>query len=507
MVNVTRLIKKKAMIPKKKMFASVSVGILLMHIGASGVYATESRDVMQDTVQSEAEQLDDTQTEPTLEEGASELEEAEPTTAETFDSGNTTEAASTANENNSSGLVTQTPPPQEATPGSNTPIIGTWGTSPTSFDSATGTLTVSAGELAVTPSPGGISRDQIYKIIFEDGVSLPENSAELFGAMPNLTEIVGSEKLDTSNVTDMRAMFFEASGLSSLDVSGWDTSNVLAANMQDMLAGTTNLSELKLGPDVRLRESRLPSITAGDNRTGAWQRVAPASPESIYWSSNELVDTYDGSYPGTYVWQRATITGEDTNHGADPAAVWEKGDNLKEATNLITGQPIPITDPNLIAEGVPTASIFPDLTTSGSYGVIYKYGYVEAPATVIVNESLRLSVPTANDFGEYKLGDPNKILPWNTKNKVEVSASAGKNWELTVGMNKTDNLFYYVKVGDTPIDDTPIPVYSGTGDITVSDNLLSDEFLRVDYEGITTPDAYTGTLNWQLTPTIKEVKE
>ena len=58
------------------------------------------------------------------------------------------------------------------------------------------------------------------------GVLANYNSNELFRNFQNLTEIENINLLDTSNVTDMSAMFSECSRLTSLDVSNFDTSQV-----------------------------------------------------------------------------------------------------------------------------------------------------------------------------------------------------------------------------------------------------------------------------------------
>ncbi|MBS9336751.1 BspA family leucine-rich repeat surface protein, partial [Fructobacillus papyrifericola] len=123
-------------------------------------------------------------------------------------------------------------------------VTSTWGTSPVSFDSTTGTLTVSAGTIGRAGEDiSGISKNNVTKIILEDGVQAPQDSSNLFRGnyqskynyFEKLTSISG--QLDTSNVTNMSYMF-HYSVVKNLDVSNWDTSNV------------TNMNSLFLHSDV-----------------------------------------------------------------------------------------------------------------------------------------------------------------------------------------------------------------------------------------------------------------
>ena len=68
-------------------------------------------------------------------------------------------------------------------------------------------------------------------------------------SLVNMTSIEGLENLNTSNVTDMEAMFAECKKLTTLDVSGLDVSNV--TNMNGMFTRCESLTTLDLtGFDV-----------------------------------------------------------------------------------------------------------------------------------------------------------------------------------------------------------------------------------------------------------------
>ena len=64
-----------------------------------------------------------------------------------------------------------------------------------------------------------IYSEDVYKIRFYGGYSYPHRIKEL-------------KYINTSNITDMRYMFYNCSSLTSLDVSNFDTSNV--TNMDSM---------------------------------------------------------------------------------------------------------------------------------------------------------------------------------------------------------------------------------------------------------------------------------
>ena len=74
------------------------------------------------------------------------------------------------------------------------------------------------------------------------------NAAYLFGSDNSrnmaLKEIIGIEKLNTSNVTNMEGMFAFCGNLTSLDLSKWDTSNV--TTMAFMFTNAINIIELNL---------------------------------------------------------------------------------------------------------------------------------------------------------------------------------------------------------------------------------------------------------------------
>lgn len=84
--------------------------------------------------------------------------------------------------------------------------------------------------------------NEIQSVVFDDSFAkaLPTNCFGWFYECKNLKKIEGIEKLNTTKVTDMGAMFRNCSALTTLDVSNFDTQNV--TNMGYMFAGCSNLS-------------------------------------------------------------------------------------------------------------------------------------------------------------------------------------------------------------------------------------------------------------------------
>jgi surface protein len=111
---------------------------------------------------------------------------------------------------------------------------------------------------------------------------------------------------DTSNVTDMYGMFYKCSNLTSLNVSGWDTSKV--TGMGYMYYNCSSLKKVTLGSNNIFRGSGSTNITlptppasqSGVTYTGKWIRedgaFGPFTPA-------ELRDNYTSDMAGTWIWE------------------------------------------------------------------------------------------------------------------------------------------------------------------------------------------------------------
>ena len=72
------------------------------------------------------------------------------------------------------------------------------------------------------------------------------------GELCKLTEVKGIEKFNTTSVTNMKMMFVHQTSLRTLDLSGWDTRNVLYT--QGMFAGT-NLTKIYVSNSFKLSDA------------------------------------------------------------------------------------------------------------------------------------------------------------------------------------------------------------------------------------------------------------
>ena len=180
-------------------------------------------------------------------------------------------------------------------------ITGTWGTSPYTFDENTGVLTIGAGELSgYTESPWSenknVDAEAIKKIVLSGKVVAPKNSRLLFSGntpaekLTNVTEIEGLSQLDTSNVTDMRSMFYGMSSVTSLDVSNFDTSKV---TFMSYMFADAPLKKLTLGDTFKF-------VEANASLTSAWKRE---DGKGTFYSAEDFMKNYGTGdlTAGTYV--------------------------------------------------------------------------------------------------------------------------------------------------------------------------------------------------------------
>ena len=112
-----------------------------------------------------------------------------------------------------------------------------------SFDGSTLTLKGEVNKSKLKSKLTGFVESDVKTIVAESGTVLPEDSSYIFYAYNNCTSIDLS-KADTSNVTNMRAMFEGCTKLSELDLSSFDTSKV--TDMQNFVFRCSGLTTLDL---------------------------------------------------------------------------------------------------------------------------------------------------------------------------------------------------------------------------------------------------------------------
>lgn len=113
---------------------------------------------------------------------------------------------------------------------------GVFGTCSWRID-AEGTLYIGGGTLGETPVTFFLPwfnsyRFKIKKMVFTGPTIAPKETHRLFYGYSNLLSIENLAYLDVSQVTDMTSFFSDCRVLNGVDLSGWDTSNV--TNMSNM---------------------------------------------------------------------------------------------------------------------------------------------------------------------------------------------------------------------------------------------------------------------------------
>lgn len=125
------------------------------------------------------------------------------------------------------------------------------------FNSNTGTLTFKYGD-KTTDVSGTVydlngfypawreKNSNITNVVFADSFkdARPNSCLMWFYKCDKLTTISGIENLNTSEVTDMRSMFYECSALTELNLSNFNTEKV--TSMREMFEGCKTLTTLDL---------------------------------------------------------------------------------------------------------------------------------------------------------------------------------------------------------------------------------------------------------------------
>lgn len=152
------------------------------------------------------------------------------------------------------------------------------------------------------------NENDTYKIIIvgngSGSIIANEDSSDMFGnedlenAFTNLTTILGLELLDTSEVRDMSNMFANCEALVSLDLSSFNTKNVMYNT--DMFYGMNNLIKVTVGSkfDFKAKKSvavlPIPDSLFISGADGKWHNSNEEAfmPEDV---PSKLEDTYYAS--------------------------------------------------------------------------------------------------------------------------------------------------------------------------------------------------------------------
>ncbi|MGM0218939.1 BspA family leucine-rich repeat surface protein [Enterococcus sp. AZ126] len=132
------------------------------------------------------------------------------------------------------------------------------------------------------------------------------NMQMMLGGMKNL-KMINVSSFNTGQVTNFQNMFWAMNKVSSLDLSSFDFSK--AINIVGIFSELTSVYELTL--PISFRDtgytSELPNITASSAYSGNWANKVTG--ENVGSSSNYM-KTYNGTKPGTYIWQSTKVWGD-----------------------------------------------------------------------------------------------------------------------------------------------------------------------------------------------------
>lgn len=134
------------------------------------------------------------------------------------------------------------------------------------------------------------------------------NTNVMFQSASSITELdLGN--WNTSALGSTLYMFNGAKSLTKLDISNWDTVSLIL--VVDMF-NNTSLKTIVLGektvfpPTSSAGSTNLPQIEITDQYTGRWvleESLTSGTGVIAFENSTEFMNNYDGTYPGTYIWE------------------------------------------------------------------------------------------------------------------------------------------------------------------------------------------------------------
>lgn len=132
------------------------------------------------------------------------------------------------------------------------------------------------------------------------------NTSFMFQSASSITELdLGN--WNTSALFSTMFMFNGANSLTKLDISNWNTASLIV--VAGMFANTS-LKTIVLGEKTIFPPSggqtNLPQIEITDQYTGRWvleESLTSGTGVIAFENSTEFMNNYDGTYPGTYIWE------------------------------------------------------------------------------------------------------------------------------------------------------------------------------------------------------------
>ena len=260
---------------------------------------------------------------------------------------------------------------------------------------------------------------------------------------------------------------------------------------------------------------------------GAWDKDGNELPfnEEFAWIGGEAT-TIDMNTPGVtsvfyglknadndlaYRNQTVTVLKDQSSLKTKPSTIyvgdtWNKKDNFVSATDM-AGEPV-----EWASSAISTNGSKVDTSKPGTHKITYtykgKFKSVDSTFTVdVIERPLEISVPDVVDFGKYSLGTRKTKLYWDDKNTITITDSAKKGWELSVQVKTNTDFSNYVYHQEQLVGTERIVIDEGKGNKVVSDELLNEELIYIDYADAKSLRTDNATFEWNITPSIKGVSE
>ena len=251
----------------------------------------------------------------------------------------------------------------------------------------------------------------ITKVVFNPSFAeyTPTTCSNLFYGLMNLSQIEGLEYLNTSEVTDMGAMFNCCFALTSLDLSNFDTRKV--TNMFQMFCACRDLKTIYVGNNFQIGNN----VNTDQMFSGDYHLVG--SKGTVYLFEND--DIYNGSY--------AHIDGGESNpglfsaKGQTPPAVTQLSISTMPKTSFSKLETFSYTNgqlsvtyngraPQIVDFSSAEVSGKYDSTKVGTYAMTIKYGGKTISYNVKVEDKDDLYCTKSSNnvltiyYGKYKNG-------------------------------------------------------------------------------------------------------
>ncbi len=212
-----------------------------------------------------------------------------------------------------------------------------------------------------------------------------------------------------------------------------------------------------------------------------------------------------------YTNQRVTVLKDQSSLKTKPSTIyvgdtWNKKANFVSATDM-AGEPV-----EWASSAISTNGSKVDTSKPGTHKITYtykgKFKSVDSTFTVdVIEKPLEISVPEVVDFGKYSLGTRKTKLYWDDKNTITITDSAKKGCELSVQVKTNTDFSNYVYHQEQLVGTERIVIDEGKGNKVVSDELLNEELIYIDYADAKSLRTDNATFEWNITPSIKGVSE